>query len=141
MRRVLVAVSVLATGAAHAALPPWVYQEARAKAPLHVQIDIAKVSLPASTPGTCTVSGKVLRIFRDTPGTLSTGRVIEFPVACSRAGEMVPVGGTIWQDADTLAAARFIEVYLDIVDSRYVPALDQARIIDAPSEEPQLPVE
>jgi hypothetical protein len=135
----LAVLCLLATGA-QAVMPPAVYQKARADAPFHVQVAISDVAVPEATPSTCLVSGEVVRIFRDTAGALSVGDKIAFPVSCSRAGDRVPIGGVLWTNADALAAARFIEAYLIGSEPSFDVALYQSRIIDAPSDAPQLPV-
>ncbi len=132
--------SLLATGA-HAVMPPEVYQKARVDAPLHVQVAISDVALPEATPSSCIVSGKVVRIFRDTAGALSVGDKVAFPVSCSRAGDRVPIGGVLWTNADALAGARFIEAYLTGPAPSFDVALYQSQIIEEPSESPLLPVE
>ncbi len=139
MRPFLVAIVGLCVTAAHAAMPPAVYQKARADAPLHVQVAIADVAIPELTPSSCLVTGEVVRVFRDTPGVLSVGDTIDFAVSCSRAGDRVPIGGTLWTNADALSAARFIEVYLIDSGSSFEVARDQSRIIEAPSDAPQFP--
>lgn len=141
MRLLVVAfLGLLATGA-HAVMPPAVYQKARADAPLHVQVAISDVAVPEETPSSCIVTGEVVRIFRDTAGALSLRATVAFPVACSRAGDRVPIGGVLWTNADALAAARFIEAYLVGADSPFDVALHQSRIIEAPSDAPLLPVD
>ncbi len=128
---------LLATGA-FAVMPPEVYQKARMEAPLHVQVAISDVAVPEATPSACIVSGKIVRIFRDTAGVLSLGDPVEFPVSCSRAGDRVPIGGVLWTNADALAEARFIEAYLIQSGPSFDVALYQSRIIAAPSEAPEL---
>src|SRR5262245_11452169 len=56
----------LATSAS-AMMPPWVYQQARDKAMFHVQVKVVNVTGPTQTPGECSVTGEVVRIFRNTP--------------------------------------------------------------------------
>lgn len=143
MRRMAVSLALLVASAAgaHAMMPPGVYQKARETAPLHVQVEIITVAVPSPTPGGCKVVGKVMRIFRDTAGTMSTGRLIDFPVECRRANEVTTVGGAIYQDADALSAARYMEVYLEGEEKAFTVPLDQSRIIDAPSDTPQFPVQ
>jgi hypothetical protein len=50
----------------------------------------------------------------------------------------VPIGGVLWTDADALAEAPFIEAFLLGTPPDLDVALYQARVIDAPSEVPQL---
>ena len=132
---------LLGVGLAHAVMPPWVYQEARAQAPYHIQVAIDDVTVPAKTPGDCQVSGKVVEIFRDTSGKLSNDQSIVFPVACIDSDDRAFPGGTIWTNVDKLKNAHFIEVYLVDTDNGFDTAKWQSRIIDKPSPEPQFPVE
>lgn len=130
----------LGTGIAQAMMPPWVYEEARAEAPYHVQIAIEAVKAPAKTPGNCEVSGKVVRIFRDTAGTLSDDQHVTFPIACIRSDSEVYPGPAIWTSIKDLVDASYIEVYLVDGDNGLEPAKWQSRIIEEPSSEPKLPV-
>ncbi|HEV8714966.1 MAG TPA: hypothetical protein VGX03_19320, partial [Candidatus Binatia bacterium] len=98
---------------ASAAMPPWVYQQARDTAMFHVQVKIRNVTGPAQTPGECSVTGEVVRIFRNTPGTLQQGATLDFTVSCSKHGDPVIVGGTLWTDYDSLMRAKYLEVFLN----------------------------
>lgn len=126
---------------AHAVLPPEVYQEARAEAPFHIQVAVEDVTVPDTTPGDCTVSGKILRIFRDTPGTLADDQQITFPIACNRSDSEVFPGPVLWTATQELTDARYIEVYLVEGEHGLATAKWQSRIIEEPSSQPQLPVE
>lgn len=128
-----------AAGAAQAVMPPAVYEQARDDAPYHVQVAVRSVAVADQTPGACTVSGEVVRIFRDTGGRLAVGEPVTFSVSCTRAGDRVPIGGVLWTDAARLSAARFVEAFLLGVPPDLSVALYQSRIIEAPSETPQWP--
>jgi hypothetical protein len=121
---------------ASAAMPPWVYQEARDKAMFNVQVKILKVAGPAQTPGPCAVTGEVARVFRDKLGTLKQGGILDFAVDCSKPGDPVVVGGTLWTDYDSLRKAKYLEVFLNGTERGYEVALWQSRIIEAPTEQP-----
>lgn len=129
------------TVSAHALMPPETYRKARAEAAYHVQIAVTKVDAPRHGPGDCYVEGQVLEIFKDASGKLAKDAVVGFPVACRRAGDRVPIGGTLWLDTDALEKADYIEVYLNAAGEGYVPALWNYRIIAQPSATPQLPVD
>jgi hypothetical protein len=124
---------------AWAVMPPWVYQEARDTAMFHVQVKILKVTGPPQTPGECLVTGEVIRIFRDTPGTLHSGTPLTFSVSCSKRGDQVVVGGTFWTDYDRLRQAKHLEVFLNKTDTGYEVALWQSHIIEAPTTRPTFP--
>jgi hypothetical protein len=132
---------VITTASAFALMPPEVYREARANAPYHVQIAVTKVEAPRVGPGTCSVEGQVLKIFKNETGKLANDMIVGFDVACRRQGEQVPLGGTIWLDTDALEKADFMEVYLtDTADSFAVP-LWNYKLISHLSDTPQFPVE
>lgn len=122
-------------------LAPEYYCKARAEAPYHVQVAITRIAPPASGAGACAVEGTIAKIFRDTPSKLAEGMPISFPIPCSRSGERVPIGGTIWTDTDVLMHAKYIEAYLVTAGAGYETALWQSKIIAAPSATPQLPVD
>src|SRR5262249_37499478 len=86
--------ALLLPAAAGAAMPPWVYQQARDTAMYHVQVKVHGVTVPAQTPGECQVTGEVVRIFRDTPGKLTPGATVAFAVSCAKASDSRPIGGT-----------------------------------------------
>jgi hypothetical protein len=143
MRRFLpVAVAIaLSTAAAFALMPPEVYREARAKAPFHVQIAVTKVDAPRVGPGTCSVEGQVLEIFKNETGKLANDMTVGFDVACRRQGEQVPLGGTIWLDTDALEKADFMEVYLTDTAEGFAVPLWNYKLISHLSDTPQFPVE
>lgn len=122
-----------------AVMPPWVYEEARDKAMFHVQVKILKVTAPAQTPGECAVEGEVVQIFRDTPGTLKQGTVLTFTVSCSKPGDPVIVGGTLWTNLDSLMQAKYLEAFLNGSEHGYGVALWQSFIIAAPTAQPVIP--
>lgn len=145
MRRVkgmlLAAAASCMAAAAHAALPPQVYQKARAEAPYHVQVAIEKMTPAEHTPGNCGITGKIVRIFRDTENKLKVGDPIGFAVSCLRTGDRPPIGGTLYTNVDALQGAKFIEAYLVGQGGGFSVVLSQTRIIAEPSDKPQLPVE
>lgn len=129
------------TTSAHAMMAPEYYRKAREEAPYHVQVAISRVEPPPSGPGSCTVDGKIVEIFKDTSGKLGAGTAIRFPIACERPGDSVLVSGTIWTDLEALMRARYIEVYLIDAGEGFDTALWNSQIIDAPSSTPQFPVD
>jgi hypothetical protein len=126
---------------AHAMMAPEYYRKSRQDAPYHVQVAVSRVVAPSSRPGSCTVDGKVVEIFKDTSGKLAAGTPIRFPIACDSPGDRVPMGGTIWTNLEALMRARYIEVYLVDADDGFDTASWQSKIIGAPSSTPQIPVD
>jgi hypothetical protein len=143
MHRILpVAVAIaLTTAAAYALMPPQVYREARAAAPYHVQIAVTKVDAPRVGPGTCSVEGQVLKIFKNETGKLTDDMTVGFDVACRREGEQVPLGGTIWLDTGALEKADYMEVYLTDAGEGFAVPLWNYKLIQHLSDIPQFPVE
>ncbi|MCP3170137.1 MFS transporter [Myxococcus qinghaiensis] len=92
--------------------PPASYYARNAlDAELHIQVEVDGVSLPSVTPGEAVVEGRVARVFRGDPSLLSSR--ISFEVSCLREGDdSGPPGEVRWTDADALAKAKVIEVYL-----------------------------
>ena len=138
-RRAAILCSILCSvgiPAADAALPPYVYEQARDQATYHLQIKVMGVTPPAKTPGECETSGEVVRIFRDRSRTLRLGTRLAFAVSCSRRGDPPIVGGVLWTDYDALMRARYLEAFLNHENGRYQVALSQSRIIEAPTDKP-----
>jgi hypothetical protein len=138
MYLVWLSVFCLPSGAG-AIMPPQVYQEARDTAMFHVQVKITGVKEPERTPGECTVTGEVVRIFRDKPGTLRQGARLDFTVSCTKPGDPVAIGGTIWTDYERLLKAKYLEVFLNRTDQGYEVALWQSQIIEEPTAQPTFP--
>jgi len=131
--------ALLLPAVAGAAMPPWVYLQARDTAMYHVQVKVRDITGPAQTPGECQVVGEVVRIFRDTPGKLTTGTTVAFAVSCAKASDSRPIGGTLWTDYDALKQARYLEVFLNSNEHGYQVASWQSRIIEAPTAQPTFP--
>jgi hypothetical protein len=99
-------------------------------------VKVLKVAGPAQTPGPCAVTGEVARVFRDKRGILKQGGILDFAVDCSKPGDPVVVGGTLWTDYESLRKAKYLEVFLNSTERGYEVALWQSRIIEAPTEQP-----
>jgi hypothetical protein len=126
--------TLLAPSWALALMPPWVYQQARDTAMYHVQVKVLRVEGPQQTPGECSLTGEVVRIFRDTTGKLTQGSTLVFTVSCRKASDAhVPIGGTLWTDYASLMKAVYIEVFLNSDDNGYKVALWQSHIIEVPT--------
>lgn len=138
----VIAMGLLIGFSAHAVLPPELYRDARREADHHVQVAVSDVAVPSKTPGSCTVTGTVVTIFRSAGAVLAVGTKLRFDVACARTDDDVPVGGTLWQNVWHLERARFIEAYLmgdappDVWVARW-----QSTTIPEPSKEPHCPVD
>ncbi|MDB5470041.1 MAG: hypothetical protein JWR84_1601 [Caulobacter sp.] len=101
----------LTAGAAHAALAPQYYQQARDEAPNVIVLDIAEVGPPAGDAGPCLVSGKVHQVERGT--RYRNGQTIAIRVPCKTPKAEIPAGGTIWQDRAALGPGKRARAWLD----------------------------
>lgn len=98
------------------AIAPEYFQEARAEAPIHVQVKLERLPDNADS----TAGGKIVRVFRDDTRRLRSGERIYFRIAwndSSRASgtrnEPPILGGQRFAlDIAWLRAARFLEAYL-----------------------------
>lgn len=129
MNRIAVAAIVISLGfasAAHAALAPQYYQQARDNAADVVVIAVSDVSaLPADGYGTCTVTGEVAAVERG--ATYSVGQEISIAVPCMRPRANVPAGPAVWQRYEALRTPHHARAYLN----RGALALSQYEIIAA----------
>jgi len=124
------------TSASHAVLAPEYYAQARSEAAYHVQVRVMSVNGPAKTPGECAITSEVVRIFRDITGTLKQATRLAFTISCRRADDETIVGGTLWQDYDSLLRAEYLEVFLNKNNGGYAVAMWQSQIIEKPTTQP-----
>lgn len=107
---VLVAAS-LWSGQAGALMPPYVYESARNDAASVIVIAVDKVTLAIRSFGSCTVDGTVAKVERGS--TYEVGQKVAIAVPCAKPDATPPIGGTIYQPTETLAASKFGRAYLD----------------------------
>jgi len=119
-----------------AVLAPEYYAQARNQAAYHIQVRVMSVNGPAKTPGECAITSEVVRIFRDMTGTLRQATRLAFTVSCRKADDETMVGGTLWQDYDSLLRAEYLEVFLNKSDGGYAVAMWQSQIIEKPTNQP-----
>jgi hypothetical protein len=110
--------------------------EAEELASLHLQVEV--VGSVTEDHQKCDVTAKVITIFSDEGSDVSPGDRISFKVpGCYkkpvRGKRLAP--GVYW-GYEYLAGAKYIEAHLDRIVAKW-----QLRVIDAPSVEPQFPVE
>jgi hypothetical protein len=118
-------------------LPASHYRQARHNAEFHLQVELMEIPATATTPCNITVSAKVVQVFRART-SLHRGDTVTFGIAVNRPGDDIPAGGAIWIDYDNLASHRFMEVFLDGEPPECNVALWQCRLLDAPSQTPQM---
>lgn len=127
------------------ALPPYVFEEARAQAAEHVQVSVTTVGAvrpegggTRGVAGQCAIGGVVAQSFK---GRLRIGEPVSFDVACASRDADIPAGGTVWTDLDALRAARTVEVYLNRSGHALTIARDQIYIVPALRRTPYCTVE
>jgi hypothetical protein len=120
-------------------LPPDVYLQARRSAAYHVQVELLNVPKEMPQLGRVRLSAKVVRAFRG-GRQVRMGSRVSFEVSVCGPNADVPVGGTVWTDSGHLAAARFMEVFLDGNPPDLHIPLGESRIIDVPSRTPRMGV-
>ena len=101
----------LGSGAAHALMPPYVYESARNNAESVIVIAVEKVAAPKREFGNCAVAGKVAKVERGT--TYAEGQQVTVAVPCATPEALPPIGGTIYQNLPDLQASNFGRAYLD----------------------------
>lgn len=132
--RMMLAVMVLATTVAHAALPPEYYRAARERAPHHLQVRVVQVTLlPGQALDNCEVEVTVLRDFR---GTLEKGTPLRFALNCTAPGVQPMPGPNAWHDYGALEAAHFVEGFFRGATADIVPVYGQLAIIPEEREQP-----
>lgn len=117
------------------ALPPYVFEEARANAAEHVQLEVVRIGQVSAqgggrrgVQGVCPVEGRVARVFR---GRLKVGDTVTLSVSCASRDAEIPAGGTLWTDLDQLKSARAMEAFLDRAGVGYEVVRDQIYIVPA----------
>ncbi len=83
----------------------------RLRAAYHVQMTVAAVQFPEAYPGSCLVSGEVLRVFRSRDGGLGEGDLVEVDTPCDAGldGDIA----RLHADPDELLTADFLEAFLE----------------------------
>ena len=117
-------------------MAPFVYEQARANAPLHVQLyryDMTRVPDNATClRATC----RVLRIFRNQGGSLHFGQKIGFTIPIINRGGSPVLDGTIRLDWFHLFQARFWEAFLEYWDGGFHLVHSQIAPIQRPGWHP-----
>jgi len=92
-------------------MAPEVYEEARANAPIHVQL--IRIG---GDPMRGRIAGRIVRIFRDRDHQVHWGQRIAFMadvIDRSQSGPPV-LSGTLYQDGERLERARWLEAFLEM---------------------------
>lgn len=107
----------------------------RKTAPFHVQIQLEKEEV--AVPATNDVRGRVVRIFRG-DGRLQPGDLVTFKIYVCRPGGEPTGPAFIYEKA--LAAANYLEAYLNGNPPNYELAAYELEIVEAPTDEPKMNV-
>jgi hypothetical protein len=118
-------------------MAPWVYQEVRAEAAIHIQLFREAGGPPVGAETSVRILGRIARIFRDDTAALRPGQKIAFtvPVINPFAKAGCSPGSTIYHNWERLSRTRWLEGFfewdgeLHLVHSQLAPILE-------PTEEP-----
>lgn len=120
--------------AAHAALPPQYYHEARKTAASHLQLRIDEVRLLKGLPyDNCEVGATVLRDFR---GDIAPGTPLHFTLNCQAPGVRPMPGPNAWHDLSRLRKAKFAEGFFRGISPRTGPVYGELAIVEAERDSP-----
>jgi hypothetical protein len=118
-------------------MAPFVYEEARANAPLHAQLCRCRLTPLAADATSVRVTGRVLRIFRNRGGSLYLGQKINFYIPVTGPADLAPqLDGTIRHHRDRIGRARFLEAFLDYWDGEFHLVHSQVAPIRCPTWRP-----
>jgi hypothetical protein len=86
------------------------------------------------------VSGKVIRVFRGKPELLGTSQTLTLPIYRGDGSDSVKPGDLSPTPLEQLRPGRVLEAYLDDTEHGPQITLDLSTVLDAPTDEAQLPV-
>ena len=116
-------------------MAPEVYQQARANAPMHVQLwHTSRRTLGRSGR----IEGRVVRVFRDQDHRLHWGKRVSFSVPMSdrHSSEPPTPSGTIYLDPEWLCRTRWLEAFLEYWDGEFQLVHSQVCPIRRPTRVP-----
>jgi hypothetical protein len=119
-------------------MSPHVYEEARASAPIHVQILKLGTTRRPSGSGAVRVSGFVVRIFRDSQRQVRWGQRVSFTVpVINRERTGAPeLSGTIHHDWERMGRSRWLEAFLEYWNGEMHLVRSQIAAIRRPTAKP-----
>jgi hypothetical protein len=119
-------------------MAPSVYEEARANAPLHIQLRRSRMAPPPTDATSVRVTGRVLRIFRNRGGPLHFGQKIRFFIPIINSARSAPpvLDGTIRHAWDRIGPARYLETFLEFWDDEFHLVRSQVAPIRCPTWRP-----
>jgi hypothetical protein len=119
-------------------MPPYVYEEARATAPMHVQLWQFNGMDRWRGDASVLASGWVVRIFRDADRALHLGKRVTFRVpviSMHQSGDRTP-SGDISHDWSRMGRAHWLEAFLQCSDGEFELVLSQIVAIRHPTMRP-----
>ncbi|MBS0221243.1 MAG: hypothetical protein JSR91_10925 [Proteobacteria bacterium] len=119
-------------------MAPFVYEEARTEAPMHVQIWRPWLHSPHNETRIGRIDGRVVRIFRDRGRQLRWGQSVSFPVSIiDRKAQSPPtMSGEIYHDWERIGPARFLEAFLEAWNGKIELVYSQIAPIRYPTLHP-----
>jgi hypothetical protein len=119
-------------------MAPQVYEEARANAPIHVQLWQFRGQARTPDEGSVLAVGWVVRVFRDDDRALFLGKRIRFrvPVIHPSGPNGPELSGTIHHDWDRLGRAHWLEAFMETEDGKLELVRSQIAAIRHPTLRP-----
>ncbi len=119
-------------------MAPEIYQQARADAPIHVQLWQFRGNERGRGEGSVLATAWVVRIFRDRDRALYLGKRVTFRVpVIHRSGPNGPeLSGTIYHDWDRMGRAHWLEAFMESVDGDLELVRSQVAAIRRPTLRP-----
>jgi hypothetical protein len=119
-------------------MAPFVYEEARANAPLHIQLHCRRRAPPPTDATSVRMTGRVLRIFRNRGGPLHFGQKISFLVPIKNSTSSAPpvLDGTIRHAWDRIGSARYLEAFVELWEGKFHLVRSQVAPIRRPTWRP-----
>lgn len=129
---VALATGALWTGGALAMMPSAVYEEGRANAPYHLEVEILAVAAPEEAIGVCGVTARVVTVLRDMPGSIARDQEVGFDIDCLRADadpSQIP-DCVLFEPVEELLPGRLLDVYLEDELFGFAVVLGQVNLIE-----------
>ncbi|HVA56441.1 MAG: hypothetical protein WBQ26_13810 [Gemmatimonadaceae bacterium] len=92
---------------------PYAYEEARAQAPIHVQIRRFGAAPQQRSAEAVRVHGRIVRIFRDQEHVLHWWQRVSFAIPVIHRSRSPRPSGTIYHDWERMGRAHWLEVFLE----------------------------
>ncbi|MFN8574075.1 MAG: hypothetical protein U0132_18605 [Gemmatimonadaceae bacterium] len=119
-------------------MAPQVYEDARANAPIHIQIWKWRGTDRTPRGGSALLIARVVRIFRDRDHALRLGRrvSVRVPIIHDTGSSGPMLSGTINHDWDRLSQANWFEAFMESDGDHFELTLSQIAAIRGPTLRP-----